>query len=291
MTVTFRYISGYHGFSLALPPYNSPAMRLLTNLIILLAILYAGLCLAMSLYQRSLIYFPQARHSSAETIKLPVAGAELVITVQPRPGASAVLYFGGNAEDVSASLPVLRAAYPAHALYLMHYRGYGGSGGSPSEAALQADARALFDKVAATQPDITLVGRSLGSGIAIALHQPARRLVLITPYDSIEDIAAAQFPWLPVRWLLRDRYRSIDAAPRIAIPTVLVQAEHDTVIPAAHTQRLLDAFPPNIARRVLIAGAGHNDIDQAPGYLAAIGAFTPGSAGTSQGRRQPPVPR
>ncbi|MDB5963104.1 MAG: PhoP [Massilia sp.] len=289
MTVTFGYI----GVIMAASPSNAPAMRLFTSLVILLLILYAGLCLAMFLFQRSLIYFPQGRSQPAETIILPVAGAELVITHHPQPGPSAVLYFGGNAEDVSASLPTLSAAYPGHSLYLMHYRGYGGSGGAPSEAALQADARALFDKVAATQPEITLVGRSLGSGIAIALaaSRPARRLVLITPYDSIEDLAAAQFPWLPVRWLIRDRYRSIDAAPRITIPTVLVQAEHDTIIPPAHTQRLLDAFPANTARRVLIAGAGHNDIDQAPGYLEAIGALTPGSAGTSPGMHRPPVPR
>ena len=166
--------------------------------------------------------------------------------MRPRPGAAAVLYFGGNAEDVSASLPQLAAAYPGHALYLMHYRGYGGSGGTPSEAALQADARALFDAVVKSHPDITLIGRSLGSGIAIdlAASRPARRLVLVTPYDSIENIAASQFRWLPVRLLLRDPYRSAAVAPRIAVPTVLVQAEFDTIIPAASTARLLAAFKP-----------------------------------------------
>ena len=249
-------------------------MRPLINLFILLTVLYAGICAALFLFQRSLIYFPQARGHATDTIKLAAPGAELVVSVRPRPGAAAVLYFGGNAEDVSASLPQLAAAYPGHALYLMHYRGYGGSGGTPSEAALQADARALFDAVVKSHPDITLIGRSLGSGIAIdlAASRPARRLVLVTPYDSIENIAASQFRWLPVRLLLRDPYRSAAVAPRIAVPTVLVQAEFDTIIPAASTARLLAAFKPGMAVLRTIRGAGHNDIGDAPGYLEAIGA-------------------
>jgi hypothetical protein len=266
-------------------------MRLILIVLGALALLYATLCLAIGLFQRSLLYFPQPRSTREPTVTLGIAGADLVIGHRPHEGPAAVVYFGGNAEDVGASLPLLAAAYPDHALYLMHYRGYGGSTGKPSEALLQADARALFDKVAETHPDITLIGRSLGSGIAIQLaaSRPARRLVLITPYDSIENIAAAQFPWLPVRWILQDRYRSTDSAPRIKIPTTLVQAEHDTIIPAASTSRLLQAFTAGVAQRIIIDGAGHNDIAQAPGYLAAINPAR--IAGTAPDTPPPPAPR
>ena len=247
-------------------------MRPLINIVVVLSLLYAGICAALFIFQRSLIYFPQPSSNPGQTLAMTVPSANLLVSLRPRPGGGAVLYFGGNAEDVSASMPQLAAVWPDRSLYAMHYRGYGGSSGSPSEEALQADARALFDEAVKTHPDITVVGRSLGSGIAIALaaSRPVRRLVLVTPYDSIEDIAAGQFGWLPVRWLLRDRYRSIDLAPHIAVPTVLVQAEFDTIIPAPSTARLLAAFRPGVASLRTIRGAGHNDIGGAPGYLEAI---------------------
>ncbi|MFL6707531.1 MAG: alpha/beta hydrolase, partial [Massilia sp.] len=67
-----------------------------------------------------------------------------------------------------------------------------------------------------------------------------------------------------------EHYRSIDLAPRIAIPVTLVQAEFDSVIPAANTERLWQAFRPGIATRVLMRGAGHNDVDGAAGYVEAL---------------------
>ena len=93
---------------------------------------------------------------------------------------------------------------PITPLYLLHYRGYGGSSGSPSEEMISRDAMTLFDQVYATHPHITVVGRSLGSGVAVRLasQRPAARLVLITPYNSLEELAARQFPIFPVKWLL-----------------------------------------------------------------------------------------
>ena len=122
----------------------------------------------------------------------------------------------------------------------MHYRSYGGSTGTPSERALVADAQRLFEMVAKDHPRIVVIGRSLGSGIAIQVAAGNRieRLVLVTPYDSIAALAADRFRWFPVRLLLRDRYESWRYASRIGVPTTLVIAGRDEVIPNESSLRL-----------------------------------------------------
>lgn len=228
----------------------------------------------MYLWQRSLIYFPlpSAFASAGSTLTLPADGANLTVSVRPHAGPKALIYFGGNAEDVSASLPFLAGAFPDYAIYALHYRGYGGSSGKPSEQALHADALVLFDKVRVDHPIIAVVGRSLGSGVAVRLasRRPAARLVLVTPYDSFEKIASAQFPYFPVRWLLTDKFESARFAPAIRIPTLLLQAELDEVIPAASTDRLTAAFTPGVASRVIVRGATHNTISEFRQYADAM---------------------
>jgi pimeloyl-ACP methyl ester carboxylesterase len=201
--------------------------------------------------------------------------SDIRVTVRPHAGPKALLYFGGNAEDVSVNLASFAHAFPDYAIYLLHYRGYGGSAGKPIEAALHADARALFDKVHQDHPQIALVGRSLGSGVAVRLaaERPASRLVLVTPYDSIAAIAAAQFPYFPVRWLLTDKFESTRHAPAVRVPTLIVRAEHDEVIPRASTERLHASFAAGVATQVVIRGAGHNSISESAQYLDAMRAM------------------
>lgn len=237
---------------------------------------YAGACIALFVFQRSLIYFPQPKSfgDPSGTLVLPVAGANLVVSVRPQAGPKALIYFGGNAEDVSANLAPFSRAFPDYAIYLLHYRGYGGSSGKPSEQMLHSDARALFDKVHLDHPDIALVGRSLGSCVAVRLatERPASRLVLVTPFDSAQEIAAKQFPYFPVRWLLADKFESSRYAPAVRVPTLILQAEHDEVIPASSTERLNAAFAKGVASLVVIRGAGHNDISDTAQYLDTMRA-------------------
>ena len=238
------------------------------------ASVYLGLCAVLFAFQRSLIYFPPPPSPAvgAATIRLPVEGGEVLVSARPHSGPHAVLYFGGNAEDVSYSLPGLTTAFTGHALYLMHYRGYGGSSGTPTEAALFADAIALFDRIRAEHQDIVVVGRSLGSGVAVYLasQRPVARLVLVTPYDSIQDLAVRQFPYFPVRWLLLDKFESWKYAGQVAAPTLLVAAEHDEVIPRASTELLLTRFRAGIAALKVVAGTGHNTISESPEYIPLL---------------------
>ncbi|MES2757857.1 MAG: alpha/beta fold hydrolase [Pseudomonadota bacterium] len=248
-------------------------MRVAAGILLIVLLLYAAASVALFAFQRSLIYYPQPKSygGPADTLILP---PDIRVTVRPHAGPKALIYFGGNAEDVSANLASFARAFPDYAIYLLHYRGYGGSAGKPSEQALHADARALFDKVHQDHPQIALVGRSLGSGVAIKLaaERPASRLVLVTPYDSIAEVAARQFPYFPVRWLLTDKFESTRHAPAIRIPTLILQAEDDEVIPRASTERLNATFAAGVAKLVVIRGAGHNSISDTAQYLDAMRA-------------------
>lgn len=249
-------------------------MRMIAGMLLTGLAMYALACLALYLGQRSLIYYPQPRRApaGAELIKLKVPDASVEVTTRALDAPGAVIYFGGNAEDVSGSLPQLASAFPGHALYLMHYRGYAGSSGSPSEKALVADALALYDHARARHPEITVIGRSLGSGVALQLAgaRPLRRLVLVTPYDSIAGIAERQFPWFPVRFLLSDRYESFRYAPSVTAPTTVITAEHDSVIPAWSSDQLLARFAPGVARHVVIPESGHNDLSDRALYASTL---------------------
>lgn len=232
---------------------------MITLLAIILAA-YLAVCALLFFRQRSMLYFPQA--FAGGTVLALEGGARVGATVDERSGPGAVIYFGGNAEAVGASLPELQAAFPEQSLYLMHYRGYGATPGEPTEEGLFADALALYAHVRARHPQVILVGRSLGSGIAtrLASVQPVDRLVLVTPYDSMAGVAAHHYRWLPVRLLLRDRYESASYAPRVNAPTTILVAAQDEVIPRASSEALYRSFRPGLATIRVVSGVGHNDL-------------------------------
>ncbi|MEE2002872.1 alpha/beta hydrolase [Alkalimonas sp. MEB108] len=240
-------------------------MRTLLSLASYLLAGYGLLCLLLYLMQRQLIYFPvPAAFPPEQPLVLQQGKVQVLVSQQPRASDKALLYFGGNAEDVSVSLAEFGAVFSKHAIYLMHYRGYGGSEGRPSEQALVSDALALFDAVATEHSDIVVIGRSLGSGVAVQLaaQRPVQQLVLITPFDSLAKLAQQQFPVVPVHWLLKDRYESAHYASHIDTPTLLLVAEQDEIIGWARSEALYQAFPSGSVRMLSFAG-NHNS------YLSA----------------------
>lgn len=249
-------------------------MSRILSILAVLAALYVAICVALLVFQRSLIYFPQPLSiSQPDTLlRLPVDDGEVLVSVRPHAGPNALIYFGGNAEDVSLNLAEFSQAFPEHALYLLHYRGFAGSAGSPSEEAIQRDALALFDRVHAAHPQTVVMGRSLGTGVAIRLasQRPASRLLLITPFDSLQTIAARQFPFLPIKWLLKDKFESSTYAARIKVPTLLIAAEQDEIIPRSSTEALYRHFAPGVATLKVIPGKGHNSISESPAYLPLL---------------------
>jgi pimeloyl-ACP methyl ester carboxylesterase len=234
---------------------------------------YGVLCLLMAAGQGSFIYHPMPAADPSHQLELLVGGRRVRVSQRPLPGPRALIYFGGNAEDVSLTRAQFAALLPDTALYLLHYRGYGGSEGTASETAIRADAQALYAHVAARHSAITVAGRSLGTGPAVhlAATQPVRRLVLLVPFDSLLAVARGTMPWLPVDLLLRDRWEAAAEAPRVRAPTTIVAAERDVIVPPRHAEALYRAFPSGVAEFILAPDLDHNTsiLDAAP-FRAAL---------------------
>lgn len=235
---------------------------------------------------RKLIFYPappshlayarlQSRALSFQVDNLSLQGWQLENATVP--GNSALLYFGGNAEDVVHSLDFL-ARLPVRHVFAFNYRGYGLSQGSPSEAALFADALALHRQLQQrfdlADHSFHVAGRSLGSAVAthLAAHRPMASVTLITPLQSIAAIGAELFPWLPVSRLLADRFDLLDNARVIGAPLLAVLAGRDEVIPNRHSLQLIKAWK-GPKQQLLIAQADHNSVTAYPECPAAITAF------------------
>jgi hypothetical protein len=227
--------------------------------------------------QRSLLYYPTPESQSvhAEVLRIEASGAVLKVWHIPSSGERAILYFGGNAEDVAWNIDAFTAAFPNTDVYLMNYRGYGGSTGAPSETALLADAEILFDEIRSRHPRVTVIGRSLGSGVAVhlAATRDVSKLVLVSPYDSVTRVAQRHFAFVPVAWLLQDTFDSFSKAHRVRAPVLVLVAEHDSVIPRAHSERLVTAFAPGQAEMRTLVGTNHDSIGSSQDYRSALAAF------------------
>jgi uncharacterized protein len=238
------------------------------------------------LTQERLIFFPQPlvdtahlpAHAQRFEIRTP-DGTKLSGFRLPGEQANApvLLYFGGNAEEISWALADRR--WPrAWSIVGLNYRGYGHSEGKPSERELVADGVMLFDAVAAEEHvdarRIVVVGRSLGTGVAsqVAAHRRPAGVILVSPYDSLVAIGRQHYPWLPVSWLLRHRFDSADAARRAQAPLLTLVGTRDGIIPPPRSRILHDAWA-GPKTWVEIDGAGHNDLDASPVYWEAIDRF------------------
>lgn len=252
-------------------------MRNLLPVVGIVLVAYLVLCAWVFATQRAQIYFPTPASDAAgaQALWLESQGERIKVWAVARPGPRALIYFGGNAEDVGANLEGFTHAFPAHSLYLVNYRGYGGSSGRPSEPALGTDALAVFDHVRRRHSEVSVMGRSLGSGVAVRLasERTVERLVLVTPFDSLVNLAKEYFRWLPVGLLLRDRYDSAGRAGQVVAPTLLVVAGEDEIVPLRRPQALAAAFRPGQAQVVIVPGVGHNTLDLSPLYLESVRSF------------------
>ena len=254
-------------------------MRLLLSAVLLLALGYAGLCALMYLQQRSLIYLPQyTRVTAAQTdFELTAEDGTVLRGWHLRAGGDdVVIYFGGNAEAIQWLLPEADRLFPGHDLYLLAYRGYGASEGRPSQQRLFDDALALYDHIRRQRPQarIHVVGRSLGSGVAawLAGHRQVERLVLVSAFDSLVAVASDHYPWLPVRWLMTERYQSAKHLEGHAGPILVIHAGADSIIPAQRTLALVDSLP-RPPRLLVLTGNDHNFDLSRPDVAQAIAGF------------------
>ncbi len=241
----------------------------------------AALCLAVGVWlyvrQRRLIFFPVAHDHgfAADPVSLDSEGVRLHGWLLNPGSDRALVYFGGNSEMVTHRREFFEDVFRDYSVYLFNYRGYGLNQGSPSEAALCADALAIYDWLNERHASILACGRSLGSGVAVylAAHRPLEQLLLLTPYDSLAEVAQRLYPVFPARWLLKDRFDSAALADRIEIPVMIASTEHDREIPPAHALALTGRFTRAPVRYVEIAGAAHDDVVDFPAYRDVVREF------------------
>lgn len=252
----------------------------------LLLILFAGLTVLLYFLQDRMIFFPQPtapgiRDRYADHA-ISIRRGDVDLTgwfFKGRIGADhpLIVYYGGNAEDVSLNFSSLDR-FDTRSFLFMNYRGYGGSDGRPSQRALCADAVFVLDTVMKTEGinpgHVVLMGRSLGSGIAV--HVAARRrvggVVLVTPFDSLTRVAQTHYPIFPVRLMLKHRFDSASLAPGIEIPALFLAAADDQIVPVRLAESLERTWggPTTF---VTVADTDHNTIETSPVYWQAINAF------------------
>ncbi|MEM6986782.1 MAG: alpha/beta hydrolase [Pseudomonadota bacterium] len=241
-----------------------------------IALVYLAVGVMLYLSQRNFIYFPTGSvDHDYEALTVENQGERLNIIRLNAGNRRAVLYFGGNAESVAFSGEEFQRALPEHTVYLVNYRGYGGSSGKPTEAVLYADALTLYDRFSSGHDTLAVMGRSLGSGVAsyLAAQREVDKLVLITPFDSILGVAQSRFPIYPLSLLLKDTFDSASRAADIVADVLIVVAEHDDVIARVHSDRLIDAFAAKPAQVEMLSNTGHNDISLHASYYPLIAAF------------------
>jgi fermentation-respiration switch protein FrsA (DUF1100 family) len=247
---------------------------LIVKLVLVLAAAYLVVGIAALIAQRKLMYFPDSARvlpssfalTGVEELVLRTPdGASLMAWYGPAaPGRPTLLYFHGNAGNLaSRSERVRKFLARGLGIFMLSYRGYSGSTGSPTERANVADAKLAYDvlvKEGIAPEDIILYGESLGSGIAVQLaaERPVGGLILDAPYTSIVDVAARAYPIFPVRWFMFDRYETMRYLPAVHAPVLVIHGEEDEVIPI-DMGRAVYAAANGPKEIVTFPGAGHSD--------------------------------
>ena len=247
----------------------------MTRTIILVTISLVVLAFLAWAFQRRLIYFP-----TDGTVPIPSAIAAVdAISLRTAdgldlggwffrpstPASVTVVVFNGNAGNRSYRVPfALALRNIGAAVLLFDYRGFGGNPGTPSHRGFVADAVAARQYLTSRgDVDMTRVvyfGESLGAAVAAelaALHPPAA-LILRSPFTTLADVGRHHYPFLPVRWLLRDRFSTIDFVKHVRAPTLVIAGDRDGVVPVDQSRRVFDAAP-GPKELVIIPGADHND--------------------------------
>lgn len=228
----------------------------------ILVVVYAGICALLYFNQDQLLFHPKPMAMEKITQILGAAPDFDTLSFQMRDGNRTcgfisrdtirkklplVIYFGGNAEEVS-HLMQKKNYFLNTVVVLINYRGFGLSKGIISEKTMFGDALEIYDQLL-KNPEVdashvTVIGRSIGTGVATYLSSQRKTsaTVLITPYESMIDVAQEKYPFVPIGSLIKHPFRSKEYAASIATPMLALIAKNDEVIPTRHAYHLIEAW-------------------------------------------------
>lgn len=247
-------------------------MKHLRRFVVSALLAYCSIAAVLFVFQRQLLYVPTNVNPSpedvglrgVEVIGLPTPDGEtLILWHAPAPESQpTVLFLQGNGGEIGDRARRFQAYQSAgFGVAFLSYRGYGGSTGSPTETGLVTDARAAYDWLLSgdvAADDIALIGESLGTGVAVQLAagREVGALILTAPYTTTVDVAARQYPWLPVSVLMKDQFRSVDHIDNVTAPILIHHGTEDTLVPHELGRTLAEAAGENVSF-VSVQGAGH----------------------------------
>jgi fermentation-respiration switch protein FrsA (DUF1100 family) len=250
-------------------------MTALKWLLIVVSAAYACGLVVLFLVQRSFLFpIPTAARTAPQAAGFPEAEEHLLTTtdgekvivwhVPAKPGHPVILYFHGNGDFLAGFFGRFRDLIAdGTGVVALSYRGYAGSSGQPSERGLLLDAAAAYAFTTArySADKIVVWGFSLGTGVAVALaaEQPVGKLILEAPYTSTADVAASMFWFMPVRWVMRDQFRSDARIARVKAPVLIMHGTNDPAIPIVFGERLF-TLAPEPKRFVRFPGGGHENL-------------------------------
>jgi len=247
--------------------------KVMTSILLILFSIYFIIGLFLFIKQDNFLYFPTQASKSTHTEELFINGDISISTTVLNIGKDrAIIYFGGNAENVDNNILNFSKMFTNHTIYLVKYRGYGSSTGRPTEEGLYSDALYIYDSIKEKYQNISIISRSLGTGVAtyLASKRKIDKLALITPFDSVENVAQKKFPIYPMSLLLKHKYKSIERVDKIKAQTLILMAENDQVVNNEHTENLASKFPVSQLNMQVIKGEGHVSISNNRLYYALL---------------------
>lgn len=265
-----------------LPPQKKKPgfFKRMWDLLTSLFLFYAVVVVCAYFFQSYLIYHPDRNppghprlyHLGEQVLEMNVVTEDNVAlfgwwTNPHRKSKPAIVYFHGNGGNRGIrSKTIYPFMQQDYGVLLTEYRGYAGNNGTPSEEGLYKDARAFMDWLLKTQKyrerDIILYGESLGAGVALQMateYPGIRALILEAPFTTLLDLGEYHYPWLPVKYLLKEKYDNLSKIQNVQVPVLFLHGTADQVVPLQYGKTLYDAanYPKTWLQ---FEGAGHNNI-------------------------------
>lgn len=260
-------------------------MQSLKILALVIIVLYIVVLVTLYVLQTRLIFYP-GKLSPAFRFRSSGFGEEVVLVSADGERISAlyfrgiraevILYFHGNAGDLSGWQFVAEDfTASGYGVLIIDYRGYGKSSGTISEQGFYHDADAAYDFLIHSKkirPDnIIIYGRSVGTGVAVELasKRHVRGLVLEAPYTSLGALANEKVPFFFPSLYLKYRFNNLRKINQVKSPVVFIHGTEDTLIPAAHSEKLFSTFQGK-KKKIIVNGGSHNDLNDYPAYHSFV---------------------